>query len=190
MTLFACPALHHGVPVVALRLGPDGPHVNVAADEARNIADRLEERAAHFHQVGLDLGARGVVHAVTWPAKGARAAAALLRALARQVDALQPDTAQLQRFLGERLDLWRRRLGLEDWTIRLDIVGRGELGKNGRVFYNYTGKTAIVVLAADNADPEWILAHELAHIARATEPKATTAEAEERAVDSLVAQWL
>ncbi len=62
------------------------------------------------------------------------------------------------------LATWQRRLGLQDWTIRLDLRDPLTFTDRGLVDWNGDIRTATIVLRASNGNIEADLVHELVHL--------------------------
>lgn len=141
-----------------------------------------------------------------------RACAALLAfgtlapALAETADVRPPESPPgvrergelARRFVDEKLDEWRHRLGLEDWRISGVMTRRSELkhGTRGMVRWDKRKRSAVVWVmdAADYRVPvhemlddmEFTVVHELLHVALASLPRSEASRrSEEQAVNQI-----
>jgi len=119
-----------------------------------------------------------------------------------------PETAQqvaerAQRFVDERLAVWRQRLKLEDWHISAVMARRVDLGPQnlGGIHWDKTKKSATIWILdpADYAlplqamldDMERTVVHELIHLELTSLPKSEAHRgSEERAVSGLAEAML
>jgi hypothetical protein len=103
-----------------------------------------------------------------------------------------------RRFVNEKLDEWRHRLGLEDWRISGVMTRRSELkhGTRGMVRWDKRKRSAVVWVmdAADYRVPvhemlddmEFTVVHELLHVALASLPRSEASRrSEEQAVNQI-----
>ncbi|HXP87102.1 MAG TPA: hypothetical protein VN841_20395 [Bryobacteraceae bacterium] len=106
-----------------------------------------------------------------------------------------------QRFLDDRLAVWRQRLKLEDWQISVVMTRDLPLKTLGGIKWDKTKKTAVIWALDPSAyrlpfraildDLELTLVHELVHLDLSSLPRGQASRSsEERAVDGIAAALL
>ncbi len=108
-----------------------------------------------------------------------------------------------QRFVDERVAVWRQRLKLEDWKISVVMSPRGELAPKtlGGIKWDKSKKTAViwvldpadyrVPLRETLDDMELTIVHELVHLDLASLPRSQASRgSEEHAVNGIAAAML
>lgn len=66
--------------------------------------------------------------------------------------------------LQERLAYWQKRLGLQDWSIKLELRDPQVFPEDGLVNWNGDTRTATIIIRDGGHDGEALLVHELMHL--------------------------